>query len=153
MRLTQIHCRFSHEQGKVERDAVYQPMLDALAVHYKDVPKDERAALTVLTPGAGLARLSWEICQEGTRLPLPTLYPLKLDPFLQFCCQLRSARLRQTGAASFLPSLQATPPKAPNSATTCSSAPFSCSTEPRPRSRTPSTPSFTPSPITRQTPR
>lgn len=52
-------------EGKPERDATYKPIVAALDAHFKDVKKEDRKNLQVLTPGAGLGRLSWDICQEG----------------------------------------------------------------------------------------
>ncbi|KAF8607126.1 N2227-domain-containing protein [Ceratobasidium sp. AG-I] len=47
-------------EGKVERDACYGPMLDALCEYFHEVPVDERGNFRVLVPGAGLGRLAWD---------------------------------------------------------------------------------------------
>ena len=52
-------------QGQPERDAAYKPLLDALNKFFKDVPKEERASVRVLVPGAGLGRLAFDIVQQG----------------------------------------------------------------------------------------
>ncbi|KZS96886.1 N2227-domain-containing protein [Sistotremastrum niveocremeum HHB9708] len=53
------------EEGKIERDQCYKPIKEALLKHYSHVPADERSQLRVLTPGAGLARLSLDVAQLG----------------------------------------------------------------------------------------
>ncbi|KIO16385.1 hypothetical protein M407DRAFT_246994 [Tulasnella calospora MUT 4182] len=53
------------EQGKPERDMCYKPMIDALLEHFSDIPQEERLNIRVLVPGAGLARLAWEIAHLG----------------------------------------------------------------------------------------
>ncbi|CAE7157914.1 unnamed protein product [Rhizoctonia solani] len=52
-------------EGKVERDACYGPMLDALCEHFHDVPVEERGNFRVLVPGAGLGRLAWDVAARG----------------------------------------------------------------------------------------
>ncbi|KAJ3367622.1 hypothetical protein HDU91_001256 [Kappamyces sp. JEL0680] len=47
-------------EGKEERDATYNPILDELETLYGDVPFKERGKLRVLVPGAGLGRLVFE---------------------------------------------------------------------------------------------
>ncbi|KAH8112811.1 N2227-domain-containing protein [Phellopilus nigrolimitatus] len=53
------------EEGKVERDACYQPMKDALLNHFAAVPEGERSKLRVLVPGAGLGRLAYDVARLG----------------------------------------------------------------------------------------
>lgn len=50
------------EEGKEEREVIFEPILRVL----EDVPKDGRGGMRVLVPGAGLGRLAWEISQLGT---------------------------------------------------------------------------------------
>ncbi|KAG8986261.1 hypothetical protein FRB93_005355 [Tulasnella sp. JGI-2019a] len=52
-------------EGNAEREASYKPMLDALFEHFSDVPHEERLNIRVLVPGAGLARLAWEVAKAG----------------------------------------------------------------------------------------
>ncbi|KAG9078225.1 hypothetical protein FS749_009802, partial [Ceratobasidium sp. UAMH 11750] len=52
-------------EGKVERDACYGPMLDALCEYFHDVPVEERGNFRVLVPGAGLGRLAWDVAARG----------------------------------------------------------------------------------------
>ncbi|ORY89407.1 N2227-like protein-domain-containing protein [Leucosporidium creatinivorum] len=53
------------EIGKEERDTAYRPILDALEEQYKDLDLDQRAEIKILVPGAGLARLAWEVVRMG----------------------------------------------------------------------------------------
>ncbi|XP_053558471.1 carnosine N-methyltransferase [Bombina bombina] len=52
------------EDGKLERDACYQPIIDEIS---KAFPKDkcDVSKVNVLVPGAGLGRLTWEIAKLG----------------------------------------------------------------------------------------
>ncbi|XP_063769931.1 carnosine N-methyltransferase isoform X2 [Pseudophryne corroboree] len=52
------------EEGKSERDACYQPIVDEIL---KSFPKDKGdvSQVNVLVPGAGLGRLAWEIAKHG----------------------------------------------------------------------------------------
>ncbi|KAJ3099775.1 Chromodomain-helicase-DNA-binding protein 1-like [Phlyctochytrium planicorne] len=52
-------------EGKEERDATYKPILDTLERYFKDVSEDERGDIAVLVPGAGLARLAYDIVKRG----------------------------------------------------------------------------------------
>lgn len=52
-------------EGKIERDACYVPILEALDAHFSGVPQEERSNLQVLVPGTGLARLPYEVIQRG----------------------------------------------------------------------------------------
>lgn len=52
-------------EGKSERDQCYKPILDALLERYKDVPEAERGNIRVLIPGAGLARLAYDVAHLG----------------------------------------------------------------------------------------
>lgn len=54
-------------EGQEERTAIFQPILDALAV----TTSDRRTDMRVLVPGAGLGRLAWEISQLGASFELP----------------------------------------------------------------------------------
>lgn len=52
-------------EGKVERDACYAPIIDALLSHFHDIPDEARGKLRVLVPGAGLGRLAWDVAKLG----------------------------------------------------------------------------------------
>ncbi|KAB5592962.1 hypothetical protein CTheo_3597 [Ceratobasidium theobromae] len=52
-------------EGKVEREACYGPMLDALCEYFHAVPIEERGNFRVLVPGAGLGRLAWDVAAKG----------------------------------------------------------------------------------------
>ncbi|KAJ3112406.1 hypothetical protein HDU96_004585 [Phlyctochytrium bullatum] len=52
-------------EGQVERDATYKPIVDALLKYYKDLNEHQRGDITVLVPGAGLARLAYDIVKLG----------------------------------------------------------------------------------------
>ncbi len=62
-------------EGSSEREAIYQPILQALISHFDssddgDDANDNkkvlpRSQVRILTPGCGLARLTWEIAQLG----------------------------------------------------------------------------------------
>ncbi|CAG8538328.1 11348_t:CDS:10 [Acaulospora colombiana] len=49
------------EEGKKEREAIYEPILSQLA----KIPIEERRNHKVLVPGSGLGRLAWEIANLG----------------------------------------------------------------------------------------
>uniref|UniRef100_A0A0W0FG11 carnosine N-methyltransferase n=1 Tax=Moniliophthora roreri TaxID=221103 RepID=A0A0W0FG11_MONRR len=53
------------EEGKEEREAAYKPMKDALLAHFSDIPERERRNFRVLVPGAGLARLAYDVASLG----------------------------------------------------------------------------------------
>jgi carnosine N-methyltransferase len=57
------------EEGKEEREKIFQPILDVL----KEVDEDQRASMKVLVPGCGLGRLAWEVSQFGI-LPSSMIY-------------------------------------------------------------------------------
>ncbi|PIO23631.1 hypothetical protein AB205_0045110, partial [Aquarana catesbeiana] len=52
------------EEGKVERDACYQPIVEEIL---KSFPKEkcDVSQISILVPGAGLGRLAWEIAKHG----------------------------------------------------------------------------------------
>ncbi|XP_068092652.1 carnosine N-methyltransferase isoform X2 [Hyperolius riggenbachi] len=52
------------EDGKAEREACYQPIIEEVL---KSFPKDrcDVSEVSVLVPGAGLGRLAWEIAKHG----------------------------------------------------------------------------------------
>ncbi|KZP20355.1 N2227-domain-containing protein [Athelia psychrophila] len=52
-------------EGKVERDACYGPIKDALLEHYSDIPLEERGNFRVLVPGVGLGRLAFDVASLG----------------------------------------------------------------------------------------
>jgi N2227-like protein len=49
------------EEGKVERDRMFKPILDV----FKETDVEERLGQKVLVPGCGLGRLAWEISELG----------------------------------------------------------------------------------------
>jgi len=51
------------EEGRSERDAAYGPLLEALERRWPEVA--QRRGVRVLTPGAGLGRLTFEIARRG----------------------------------------------------------------------------------------
>ncbi|KAK4056676.1 hypothetical protein OIO90_002228 [Microbotryomycetes sp. JL221] len=53
------------DAGKEERDSVYVPILEALDESFRNFDRAARANMRVLVPGAGLARLPWEIIRLG----------------------------------------------------------------------------------------
>ncbi|THH09004.1 hypothetical protein EW145_g2315 [Phellinidium pouzarii] len=60
-----ILTELQKSQGKIERDACYEPMKEALLKHFVTVPKEERSKLRVLVPGAGLGRLAYDVARLG----------------------------------------------------------------------------------------
>ncbi|QIW96569.1 hypothetical protein AMS68_002087 [Peltaster fructicola] len=52
------------EEGQIEREACFRPIIDALHEHIP-VPPVERGAVRVLVPGAGLGRLIFDLCLAG----------------------------------------------------------------------------------------
>jgi carnosine N-methyltransferase len=58
-----LYIALSHSQGRAERDVCYKPMIDELLKRYPS--QAERARRRILIPGAGLARLGWEIAFLG----------------------------------------------------------------------------------------
>lgn len=61
--LRQLHRDWS-EEGKVERERAYKPILDAVQRHCPINSRAERRP-RVLVPGCGLGRLPFEIAQLG----------------------------------------------------------------------------------------
>ncbi|CAG8439709.1 12086_t:CDS:10 [Ambispora leptoticha] len=53
------------EEGKVERDAAYLPLINEIDEFFKDVPQEQRSSVRILVPGAGLARLAFDIAKLG----------------------------------------------------------------------------------------
>ncbi|KAK7052931.1 hypothetical protein VNI00_004251 [Paramarasmius palmivorus] len=53
------------EEGTEERETAYKPMKDALLAHFSDIPEQERRNFRVLVPGAGLARLAYDVASLG----------------------------------------------------------------------------------------
>ena len=49
------------EEGRVEREKIFRPVLDVL----RGVPASARQGMRVLVPGAGLGRLAWDISELG----------------------------------------------------------------------------------------
>ncbi|CED82912.1 Putative trehalase [Phaffia rhodozyma] len=52
-------------EGRPERDAAYKPIMDVIESQFGHIPKEERADVKILTPGAGLARLAYDIALQG----------------------------------------------------------------------------------------
>ncbi|CCG81499.1 UPF0586 protein C1778.07 [Taphrina deformans PYCC 5710] len=52
-------------EGAEERRLTYSPLLDLLQREYSGLPPEERSSVSVLTPGCGLARLSFEVARLG----------------------------------------------------------------------------------------
>ncbi|KAG8236240.1 hypothetical protein J437_LFUL010993, partial [Ladona fulva] len=52
------------EEGKAERDACYQPIIEELEKHFPESIRSKREH-RVLVPGAGLGRLAYEIASRG----------------------------------------------------------------------------------------
>ncbi|KAG0167589.1 hypothetical protein DFQ28_000839 [Apophysomyces sp. BC1034] len=50
-------------EGKPERDATYGPILEELELIYENVELQDRGALRILVPGAGLGRLAFDIAR------------------------------------------------------------------------------------------
>lgn len=53
------------DEGKVEREACYEPMKAALCFYFKDIPPEQRGSIRVLVPGSGLGRLAWDVAALG----------------------------------------------------------------------------------------
>ncbi|CAO3597148.1 unnamed protein product [Absidia cylindrospora] len=53
------------KEGKVERDAIYVPIIEELESIYKSLSIAERGDIRVLVPGAGLGRLAYDIASHG----------------------------------------------------------------------------------------
>ena len=49
------------DEGRVEREKIFAPILDVLREHEPGARRDMR----VLVPGAGLGRLAWDISELG----------------------------------------------------------------------------------------
>lgn len=52
-------------EGQQEREKCYGPMKKALLEHFSDIPFAERRNFRVLVPGAGLARLAFDVANLG----------------------------------------------------------------------------------------
>jgi len=59
------YTSFVFLQGKVERDACYEPIKEALTRHFANTPEEDRRNVQVLVPGTGLGRLSYEVARLG----------------------------------------------------------------------------------------
>ncbi|CAD6914044.1 unnamed protein product [Tilletia controversa] len=53
------------EEGRVEREAAYGPIIDAVKARFGHMSVQQKAALHILVPGAGLGRLAWEFARLG----------------------------------------------------------------------------------------
>lgn len=51
------------DEGKEERDALFVPVLSALERYFPE--RDRREGVRVMAPGAGLARLPYEVAMLG----------------------------------------------------------------------------------------
>ncbi|KAK4054482.1 hypothetical protein OIV83_000976 [Microbotryomycetes sp. JL201] len=67
----------AEHEGKAERDSAYSPILHALDETFRDFGREARSNIRVLVPGAGLARLAWEIVCLDLLAPvtLPDVLP------------------------------------------------------------------------------
>ncbi|EEB98560.1 hypothetical protein MPER_01909, partial [Moniliophthora perniciosa FA553] len=61
----QLKATWINFEGKEERETAYKPMKDALLDHFSDIPERERRNFRVLVPGAGLARLAYDVASLG----------------------------------------------------------------------------------------
>ncbi|KAJ1018479.1 hypothetical protein NDA18_006630 [Ustilago nuda] len=52
-------------EGKWERSAVYEPLMEAVTSRYGKIAFDERGRVRILVPGAGLGRLAFEYAAQG----------------------------------------------------------------------------------------
>ncbi|KAF8333131.1 N2227-like protein-domain-containing protein [Cantharellus anzutake] len=52
-------------EGKPEREACYDPILEALDMHFTNLSAEEKESVQVLVPGTGLARLPYEVVKRG----------------------------------------------------------------------------------------
>jgi carnosine N-methyltransferase len=52
-------------EGEEERKGCYTPILQALEEEFDDIPVDNRDAIRILVPGAGLGRLAYEIARRN----------------------------------------------------------------------------------------
>lgn len=62
--LKQIAREWS-DAGKVERNQSFQPLIDVVEEHFGKTPVSDRKSIRILVPGAGLARLPWELARLG----------------------------------------------------------------------------------------
>ncbi|KAI8365391.1 N2227-like protein-domain-containing protein [Radiomyces spectabilis] len=53
------------KEGQGERDVTYGPVIEELESLFKDVSVENRGAIRVLVPGAGLGRLAFDIARKG----------------------------------------------------------------------------------------
>lgn len=53
------------EDGTLEREAAYGPILSAIDDRFGSIPENERSMVRCLVPGAGLGRLAWELAFRG----------------------------------------------------------------------------------------
>ncbi|KAJ2777177.1 hypothetical protein H4R18_005281 [Coemansia javaensis] len=53
------------EEGRAERDQTYGPIIGSLEREFAGVAPEDRGAIRVLVPGAGLGRLAFDICCRG----------------------------------------------------------------------------------------
>jgi carnosine N-methyltransferase len=53
------------ENGRLERERTYGPIIDAIEEIYGNVSLDDKGKIKVLVPGAGLGRLVYEIVRKG----------------------------------------------------------------------------------------
>jgi len=64
--LKQFYRDWSAE-GSKEREVCYGPVMQELEERFGDLSKEEKAKITVLIPGAGLGRLTYDIAVKGYR--------------------------------------------------------------------------------------
>mmetsp|Transcript_18549 Transcript_18549/g.74547 ORF Transcript_18549/g.74547 Transcript_18549/m.74547 type:complete len:192 (-) Transcript_18549:1972-2547(-) len=61
--LKQIAREWS-DAGKVERNQSFQPLIDVVEEQFGKTPVSDRKSIRILVPGAGLARLPWELARR-----------------------------------------------------------------------------------------
>ncbi|KAE8239079.1 hypothetical protein A4X13_0g8260 [Tilletia indica] len=53
------------EDGRLEREAAYRPIINAVNARFGHMSDQQKSSLHVLVPGAGLGRLAWEFARLG----------------------------------------------------------------------------------------
>ncbi|ORZ07207.1 N2227-like protein [Lobosporangium transversale] len=53
------------EEGKSEREAIYDPIIEELEARFSHISKQARGGIHILVPGSGLGRLAFDIAHAG----------------------------------------------------------------------------------------
>ncbi|KAL1921350.1 uncharacterized protein VTP21DRAFT_11066 [Calcarisporiella thermophila] len=53
------------EEGRLERESTYLPIIKELNIHFNNLDISERGDIQILVPGAGLGRLAYDIACQG----------------------------------------------------------------------------------------